>query len=152
MALASRRLWCSCTIINYLAGKPEAEACRQIIEQIKHEVGRHEIVVSIMAETEVVQLGDLASDEAEKAILEFFGRDYVLRANLDVPVAERTRKLVRAYGLKPQDALHVATALYHKVPIMETFDNEIIKKLNEKEGDPLLVIRKPTYEGPLRLL
>ena len=75
---------------------------------IKHEVGRHEIVVSVVAETEVVKLEGVASDEAEKAILEFFGRDYVLRANLDVPVAERTRKLVRAYGLKPQDALHVA--------------------------------------------
>ncbi len=54
---------------------------------IKHEVGRHEIVVSVVAETEVVKLEGVASDEAEKAILEFFGRDYVLRANLDVPGA-----------------------------------------------------------------
>ena len=141
-----RRVWCSCTIIKYLAGDPVAQVCEQIVEQ--GERGEIEIVVSTLAEAEVVKVEGELEDDAEAMIREFFGRNYVIRAVLDVPVAETARELVRHYsGIKPLDAVHIATALRHNIPILETFDEGMLK-INEKEGDPPLVIRTPIYEGP----
>ena len=147
----SRRVWCSCTVIYYLVGKSEAEPCRQIVEQIKREPGQHEIIVSVLAEAEVVKLEDVEDDIAEKRILEFLGRDYVVRVPMDILIAEDARRLVRKYQIKPLDAVHIATALYHEIPILETYDEEMIERVNEKEGMPPLVIRKPVYEGQLSL-
>jgi len=134
-----------------LVGKSEAEPCRQIVEQIKREPGQHEIIVSVLAEAEVVKLEDVEDDIAEKRILEFLGRDYVVRVPMDILIAEDARRLVRKYQIKPLDAVHIATALYHEIPILETYDEEMIERVNEKEGMPPLVIRKPVYEGQLSL-
>ncbi len=147
MATKARRLWCACAIIDYLAGTARGEPCRDIIKQIEREVGQHEILVSMWAEAEVVKFDGVADDEAEKRIKEFFGRDYVVRVALDLVVAEKVRYLVRRYGIKPQDATHMATALVHEVPVLETYDDDLLK-LDGKEGTPLLVIREPLYEGP----
>ena len=147
-----RRLWDACTIIDYLAGTKRAEPCRDYIGQVEREVGQHEIVVSMWAEAEVVKFDDaLGHDEAEKRIKEFFGRNYIVRAALDLAVAEKARYLARTYRIKPQDAVHMATALQWDVPILETFDGDLIA-LSGKEGNPPLVIRQPLYEGPKRLL
>lgn len=146
-----RRLWDACTIIDYLAGTPRAQPCRDYIKQVERERGQHEILVSLWTEAEVVKVDGVADAEAEKRILEFFGRNYVVRAALDLAVAEKARYLVRTYNIKPPDAVHVATALVHAVPIMETFDGELVA-LSGKDGNPRLVIREPFYEGPRRLL
>lgn len=73
-----RRLWCACTIIDYLTGTKRAEPCRDYIEQVEREVGQHEIVVSMWAEVEVVKFDGAVDDEAERRIKEFFGRDYIV--------------------------------------------------------------------------
>lgn len=138
-----RRLWCSCTIIKYLAGSPEAADCEPITQQAAE--GQLEIVVSILAEAEVIRVRADVGEVAEALIREFFGRNYVIRAALDVSIAEKARDIVRKYNLKPLDAVHVATALHHNIPILETFDDEMIE-VSEKEGDPPLVIRRPVYE------
>ena len=92
------------------------------------------------------------SEDAEARIREFFGRNYVIRAALDVPVVELARDLVRRYrGLKPLDAVHIATALHHNIPILETFDGAMIRLVNGKVGNPPLVVRNPLYEGTLPL-
>lgn len=102
----------------------------------------------------MAKLGEeLEEEEAELMIREFFGRDYIIRAALDAAIAQRARSLVRRYKnapkLKPLDAVHIATALHHNIPLLETYDDDMIK-VSEREGDnPPLVIRKPTYEGAL---
>jgi predicted nucleic acid-binding protein len=103
------------------------------------------------AEVEVVKFEGVDDAEAEKKIIEFFGRSYVVRAAVDLNVAEKARYLVRTYKIKPPDAVHVATALVHNVPIMETFDGNLVE-ISGKEGSPLLVIRTPLYEGPKILI
>lgn len=72
-----RRLWDSCTIINYLAGVPVAKPCELILEQAER--GELEIVTSALAEAEVVKLDKELDEDSEKMIVEFFGRDYVVR-------------------------------------------------------------------------
>lgn len=145
-----RRLWDSNVILHYLAGKPVARPdCDLIIEDAER--GQAEIVFSALAEAEVVLL-ESAAEDAELMIREFFSRSYVVRAALDLLVAQEARSLVRRHrGLKPKDAIHIATALRYAVPLMETYDEELWK-ISDKEGDPPLVIRKPTYEGPRRLV
>ena len=50
-----RRLWDSCTIIDYLAGKTDvADACSKVIEQAER--GELEIAVSVLATFEVAYL------------------------------------------------------------------------------------------------
>ena len=72
-----RRLWDSCTIIHYLAGVPVAKPCELILEQAER--GELEIVNSALAEAEVVKLDKELDEDSEKMIVEFFGRDYVVR-------------------------------------------------------------------------
>jgi len=142
----TRRLWCSCTIIYYLAGYPAAKPeCDLIIEEAER--GETEIVVSVLSEAEVVKLDKELDTDAELMIEEFFGRSYIIRAALEPQTAKKARALVRRYpGIKPLDAVHIATALQHDVPILETYDNGMIA-ISGKEGNPPLIIRQPTYEG-----
>lgn len=141
-----RRLWCSCAILYYLAGRQEAHPdCQQILDQ--GERGQLEIMVSVLAEAEVAKLEGGRDDDAELRIREFFGRNYVIRAGLEVAIAREARRLVRTYaGIKPLDAVHIATALHHKVPILETYDTDMMK-ISGKEGDPPLTIQRPTYDA-----
>ena len=144
-----RRMWCSCTIIDYLKGAERAKPCIEIIQHQRQ--GAREIVTSILAEAEVAYLGkEISHSVAEEMIKEFFGRLYIVRVPVDRLIAEEARRLVRTYtGLKPLDAVHIATALCKKVPLLETFDDRLLN-LDGKEGDPLLAIRLPSYSmGPL---
>lgn len=145
-----RRVWCSCTIIYYLAGKPEASPdCDLILKQAENR--ELEIVIPVLAEAEIVKVGEtVGDDEAEKMIREFLSRDYVIRVALIPDIAQRARMLVRRYNdapkLKPLDCVHIATALQYNIPLLETYDGDMIK-ISGREGNPPLVIRKPTYEG-----
>ena len=144
-----RRLWDSCTIIYYLAGKAEDNPeCPEIIAQAKR--GELEIMVSMLAEAEVAKVDDELGpgDDSESMIREFFGRSYIVRVALEVEIAREARRLVRVYkGMKPLDAVHIATALRYAVPILETYDAEMLKRTGQ-EGEPPLIIRKPDAGEP----
>ena len=148
---AARRVWCSCTTIDYLKGEPRAKPhCDLIINDCI--AGNVEIVVSVLSHIEVAKVGNLTDDDAEARIQEFFNRPYVVSATIDLAVAREARRLVRTYsGLKPLDAVHVATALRWNIPILETYDDQMIGIVNGREGNQPLVVRHPTYEGTMPL-
>lgn len=146
-----RRVWCTCTIIDYLAGKAWAEPCKRVVERAA--AGAIEIVVSTLAEAEVVKLDGHLHADAEAMIDEFFNRSYIVRVGIDPLVARRARSIVRDLGLKPLDSVHVATAVEQEIPILETYDEGIIGKANGKtfdvEGRKVeLIVRKPVWEEP----
>lgn len=141
-----RRLWCSCTIIDFLAGKVRAADCEKIWNQARNR--ELEIVVSTLAMGEVAKLEGQTDADAEAKIKQFFEERWVVPAAYDITTAEKVRDLVRRYGIKPIDAAHVATAIQHHIPLLETFDQEMIDKVNGKEGNPLVAIRNPRYDGP----
>ena len=120
-----RRVWDACTIIYHLAGyedgKPDIP--RIIQDAIRRDT---EIVVSVLAECEVVKLGGDDDTTAERRITDFFSRPYVIRAAVDPFVAEVTRRLVRSHSLKPPDAIYLATAIRHQVPLLETYDTKLL--------------------------
>ena len=146
-----RRVWCSCTIIDYLKGAERARPCIEVISHMRE--GSQEIVTSVLAEGEVAHLGDfVAHDAAEQMIKEFFGRRYVVRAPFDRRIAEDVRRLIRAHqGITTLDAAHIATALRWQISLLETYDHRLLA-LDGVEGNPPLIIRKPkwdVYVGPL---
>lgn len=151
----ARRVWDSCTIIDYLAGTERAAPhCQLIIDSAQR--GETEIIVSALAEAEVVKLDGNLSNSAEDMIREFFGRPYVLRANVDPFVTETARELIRKYPransldkLRPVDAVHVATAIRWKVPVFESYDDRVLNRINAKPDllPMKMALRHPQYLG-----
>lgn len=139
--MAERRAWCSCTIIYWLRGDPAAADCDKILALAA--AGRVEILVSILAYAEVVKVDGLKDDTAEERIREFFDRSYVIRAAVDLVIVERSRELIRKFGLSGIDAIHVATALEKGAAIFETFDDKLVKRIRSGGGIAGLTLRKP---------
>ena len=145
-----RRLWDSCTIIDYLAGSPEvAETCSQIIEQAER--GGLSIFVSAMARTEVAYLEGMDDQDSKRKIREFFGRGYIIPVAVDMRVASVASDLVIKHRsgpkIKPPDAVHLATAIQLGIPVVETTDEGLVR-FDGLEG---ITIRLPLYEGTGRL-
>lgn len=148
-----RRLWDSCVAIGYLAGDSRIQTdCERIIQQAQR--GEAEIAVSVMATIEVAYLQGYSASDSEAHIKEFFSRDYVIPIAIDMGIAEIARGLIRKYRtgprIKPPDAIHLATAMQWKIPIVETTDPGLLR-LDRLEGDPPITIRTPLYEGPREL-
>ena len=149
----SRRLWDSCVVVGYLAGYEDLKPdCPQIISQA--EQGELQIVVSAMATVEAAYLEGRSDYDSELRIREFFSRDYIIPVQIDVSIASIARRLIRTYRtgpkIKPPDAAHWATALQWDIPVIETTDGDFLR-FDGLEGNPPITIRRPQYEGPLRL-
>ena len=142
------RYWDSNAFLGWL--KPEedkVEACRAVLKEA--EAGRIRLVTSALTLVEVIKLRKRPPIEKEDAakIEAFFKHSYISVRNVDRYVAETGRGLVWDYGVKPKDAIHVATCVRFHIPRLETFDGELIA-LNGQIGDPPLSIRKPGLAQP----
>jgi predicted nucleic acid-binding protein len=149
-----RRLWDSSVIIGYLAGEEDlAEPCENIIENAER--GEIEIVISVEAGIEVAYLDGRNDETSEAMIRELFDPDYIIPAGVDMRIAAVARELIRKYRngpkLKPKDATHLATAIQWRIPILETKDPDLLR-LDGREGDPTIMIRRPLYEGTRRMV
>lgn len=144
-----RRLWCSCTIIDYLKGTDRAKPCLEIIEHAEH--GEIEIAVSMLAHAEVAKMGPTVATADEARIREFLGRPYVVSFEVNRAVAAEARRLMQA-GLmhKPLDAVHAATAILYRIPVLETYDLDDFMPVNGA-GDPALTVRHPIWDGQTSL-
>lgn len=122
-------------------------ACPGIIRQA--EAGILEIAVSEMAKVETAYLEGLSDVQSELLIREFFSREYIIPISIDDPVSAIARDLVRKYRslkLRPPDAIHLATAILWRIPVLETTDSDFLQ-LDQLEGNPLVTVRKPLYQG-----
>ncbi len=140
-------------IIDYLAGNENvAEHCHLIVEQAER--GELEIVVSTLAAAEVAYLEGYSNENSEDLIREFFGRDYIIPVAVDIRLAAIARSLVRRYKdvrrIKPADAIHLATAIQLNLSVVETTDGDLLR-FSGLEGSPAVVVRKPMYDGPIRI-
>lgn len=76
-------------------------------------------------------------------MIDFFKRSYIVPMSITRRIAEDSREFVWDHGVKPKDALHLATALVAKVDVFNTFDLPLIGK-SGKLGDPALLIQIPS--------
>ncbi len=122
--------------------------CRAVIALA--ELGKIEIVTSFLSYAEVCRDRDKPSTEDK--IAAYFEHDYILPTPVDRQVGEVARRLMlsKLSGLKPPDAIHIASASVANVREMHTFDDKLLRlheKIARKDGI-LLKIVKPNVPLP----
>jgi predicted nucleic acid-binding protein len=105
------------------------------------------IVTSALTIAEVVKMDCGSADSAQMAkdavaIQQFFENDYLAIKNVDRIVAAQASDIVRQYGIKPPDAIHIVTALISKCDRLETYDERLLR-LDNRIGWPTLRISVP---------
>jgi predicted nucleic acid-binding protein len=103
------------------------------------------IITSSLAIAECLWLRNhppIPKDRAE-IVRRFFRHSYIRVRNVTRLTAESAQDLVWDHGIKPKDAIHVATALEAGLTILETFDHGLISRTG-LVGSPPLVIREPS--------
>jgi predicted nucleic acid-binding protein len=83
----------------------------------------------------------VTKDKAE-IVRRFFRRSNLRVRNVTRRIAEAAQDLVWDHGIRPKDAIHVATALDAAAIALETFDEGLIGKSGQV-GNPGLLIRRP---------
>ena len=137
--------WDTDVIIHRLQRTPEHI---DILEYLTDAAERNEllIVVSTFTIAEVVRAENLPplTEDEDKLISDYFENDYIVVRPLTIPIAKLAREVARKYGIKPNDAVHVATAIFWKVPILHSYDKKLCNK-TDMIGNPPLKIENPTY-------
>ena len=154
-----RIYWDACAWISYINKEmngpgspytdPRFEMCRETLKAA--ETGEIEIVTSAFNLAEVCKRSPDPSAPAIN-LPAFFDQPYILLVPVDKVVGLRAQNLQLAglFGIKPPDAVHLASALVHNVPVMHTFDAKLLDldmRLTLEDGNQLRIC-KPTKEKP----
>jgi predicted nucleic acid-binding protein len=137
------RYWDSNCFLCWLKKEPAHGKCTGVIR--KAEEGEIQIVTSALTIAEVIYMKGEDKIDRKKSdeICRFFEHEYIVPINVDRTIAEVARLLLWDYkALRPQDAIHIASALKAKVPIFDTFDEYLIG-LNGTIGNPPIIIGQP---------
>lgn len=85
---------------------------------------------------------------------DFILQDFIIRVQVDLDVGTLARRLLRAYPVivKPQDGIHVATALLNNVDEVHTYDREnllgLSGQIDRKDGAKLKICHPPARPAP----
>ena len=142
--ILERRYWDSDCFLGWLQAEDgKIESCRQVLNLAAR--GDIEIITSALTIAEVLNLPrhEPISSDRRQQVIDFFKRSYIVTMSITRRLAEESREFVWDHGIKPKDALHVATALSAKVDVFNTFDQALIGK-SRKVGNPSLLIEIPT--------
>jgi predicted nucleic acid-binding protein len=163
MATIKRVYWDACSWIALIqkekilqpggAVEDREMMCKSVIEAARK--NRLEIATSAFCLAEVCKSPDARNSSSPDRIADFFENDFVLIAAVDTVVGNRARKLMTGgyAGLKPPDAVHVATALILNVDEMHTFDDALLAldgHLDNDDGTKLKIC-KPSAGDPTPL-
>lgn len=146
-----RRYWDSdifLTVFN--KEKSKYEDCLGVLQRFEND--ELQLVTSAFTLTEVLYIkgGSKVTKEKSEKICRFFEHPNIVVVNVDRYIAEYARTLVWDHSVRPQDAIHLASAVVGKVPILDTFDTKLIG-LSGQLGNPALEIVKPnlSYQAEL---
>ena len=125
---------------------------RPIIQNAER--GQAEIVTSTLSLVEVIKPSrqDSAGLDTNRKIEAFFENDYIVLVQLNREVVTKARELMQSghAGLKPPDALHIASAIIANADEMHAFDGSVLDlngKLERADGKKLIIC-KPSLGGP----
>jgi predicted nucleic acid-binding protein len=150
--MVERRYWdsgCFIAIVGEEEGR--VEVCDPILRAAQmHAI---EIVTSAFTITEVLfPKGRVRMTPDSRAKIKgFFRRSGLLLVEVDRRLAEDAQEYFWDHGVKPKDAIHVASAVAGLCPVLETYDNGLLK-LDGKlalPGGKVLNIREPIPVGAL---
>lgn len=141
--------WDSCVFIDGLRQTPVRWPHILYLEQ-QAKGGAVVIYTSALTIAEVVKTkesGEL-TDEERRNIADYFRHKFVRVIPVDRIVARAAADIVRNHGLKPPDAIHVATAIRTKCAVLYTYDglggdpDKLLGKSGQI-GAPALPIKLP---------
>ncbi len=141
------RYWDSCNWISLIA-EDEAErafVCENVLKDMV--AGRLTIITSALTLAEVGARRQPAQrlNQANAKIDSFFRQyDFLHVHDVTRSVAEKSRRLSQKHGLKPADAIHLATALESGADVLETWNTRDFLKLRGKVS---VNIREPSWTG-----
>ncbi len=159
MASLKRVYWDACAWIAYINqedlvvdGKQEHrfQMCKHVLKEA--EAGKIEIVTSAFTLAEVCKSAKVKESGVDH-LPSFFDKSYILLVPVDKSVALKAQaiQLAGIYGLKPADAIHVASAYVAKSAELHTFDKGILsldEKITGQDGLPMKICR-PGEQSPL---
>lgn len=133
------------------------DACKFVVEKAQR--GEVEIWTSMFTLAEVWKRrcggDDVGLPEADdQAFEDYIEQDFVKRVAVDTDVGTAARRLLRKYPTigKPQDAIHVATALLENVDELHTFDRADLLALDDvldrQDGSKLKICVPPPPPDP----
>jgi predicted nucleic acid-binding protein len=134
--------WDSDAFLGWLQAEPgKTELCAGTLKRADQ--GEVIIFTSALTIAEVLWMRGAPMVPQEKAdiVRKFFRRSYIRVRNVTRSIAEGAQDLVWNHGIRPKDAIHVATALDAHVTALETFDDQLLNK-SETIGNPPLIIRR----------
>jgi hypothetical protein len=156
-----RVYWDSCTYLDFLQGEehPLHAQMHMIIEDWRD--GKVMIVTSALTIAEVlwVKCGvdgvrtviDRSRDADIVALFDPPKGQRLRLIELDRAVGKAARQLVWDHGARPKDAIHLASALAGRCPVMHTADTELHKLSGKLGGVPLLKIVPATWVRQMTL-
>lgn len=154
-----RIYWDACAWISFINKEmpstestfsdPRFDMCRETLKAAAG--GDLEIVTSAFTLAEVCKRTPDATSPAIN-LAAFFDQPYILLVPIDKAIGLRAQNL-QLSGLvkkKPLDAIHLASALVHSVPVFHTFDGGLLNldQLLTMDDGNVLRICKPTLEKP----
>lgn len=142
--------WDSDAFLGWLQNEEgKANLCRATFDRAAK--GELILVTSALTIAEVLWTRNSPKLTADRAAIvrRFFRRSYIRIRAVTRTISETAQDVVWDHGIKPKDAIHVATALDAKVTVLETFDLGLIAK----SGILGLDIRtpQPSIQGSLDL-
>ena len=144
------RAWDAVVVIDFLEGNQRSKDYRLRDIVADDDNNGRRILVSRFCTAEVAYFGSDTSNAAvEETIVGFFDSEIVVVAELTDEIAKIARDLTREFRFGAADAVHVATAIYHGVPLIETFDCGMLQRgqrLNEA-GKYGIDIARPALSG-----
>jgi predicted nucleic acid-binding protein len=163
MARAPKRhkkvCWDSCAWIAYIQDEKiplsngsvenRGALCRAVLDSAAK--GATDIYTSALSLAEVNKQPTGTPPGTDK-LKDFFENDYIVIVQLNRYLGEMARSFIQAghAGLKPLDAVHLASAVISNVDELNTFDIALLAldgKITKSDGSPLEIC-KPSMGGP----
>lgn len=145
--------WDANAFLGFLNGEDDKSTyCEAVLEQARN--GHVLIVTSALTLAEVLFIkGGKKLDPSKRGKVDiFFRADFISVKNVTRAISEMARDVVWDFGVNPKDAIHVATAAFHRIPVLHTFDGPLIGKNGSVINGYALKIEKPNIPHQLPLL
>lgn len=161
MADKPKYYWDACAWIALIQQESDRfDSLSYVIEEAK--AGNVELWTSSFTLAEVYKRPCGAPEQSglsadEDAIFEdYILQSFVQRVQVDFEVGVLARRLLRKYPViaKPQDGIHLATALLNNVDELHTYDREnllgLTRQIERQDGVKLLINTPPKRPAPVR--
>lgn len=130
MANPERVYWDSSVWIALIKGEVVKGIDRTIVPRMILEDAQEGKVTIFISRLTIVEVhkkrnyASLTKEEDDRVQADFFKHEYIKKIDVDSWVAEHARELAWSYSLRPNDAIHVASAIKVNAEILHHWDGD----------------------------